>query len=167
MMSVLLVSVGMSAQGPAPKGKSKSNITVSVGGLNCSASAGADAFDVSAWSWGASNPVELFGGGGGAGKASVSSLNVMKAFDACSPLLFGAVVIGKSFPSLTLTQVGTDGSATTVSLTNVRVESWQASGTTGSDAASESVSFAFAKVCLTDGASGGKFCFDLQANKVF
>jgi len=175
-MSVLLVPIGLSAEapqgkspeGPLGKAKGKSALTVTVGGLNCATAAGPETFDVGAWSWGASNPVTIgSGGGSGAGKASVSSLNIMKAFDACSPTLFGAVVTGKAFPTLTLTQVGTDGAATTVNLTEVFVESWQASGTSGSEAASESVSFAFAKVCLTDGASGSKFCYDLKANKTF
>lgn len=165
--SVLLLSVGLSAQGPPAKGsKAKSTITVTLGSLNCATSAGADAFNVLSWSWGASNPVVDFGGGGGAGKPSVSDLNVQKAFDACSPTLFGAVVTGKAFPNLTLTQSNSDGTATTVTLTDVRVSSWQASGSSESDMASESVSFAFSKVCLADG-GGGKFCFDLKANKTF
>ena len=42
-----------------------------------------------------------------------------------------------------------------------------ASGSTASEAATESVSFAFAKVCLADGASGARFCFDIAANKTF
>ena len=31
----------------------------------------------------------------------------------------------------------------------------------------QSVSFAFAKVCLTDGGSGSRFCYDVAANKTF
>ena len=167
--SVALMSAGLAAQGNSGKiGKGKSAITVTLGSLSCSTSAGADAFDVQAWSWGASNPGDTSGGGGGgAGKANISDLNLTKSFDACSPALFGAVVTGKAFPTLTLTQSNNDGTVTTVTLSDVRVSSWQASGSIGSDAAAESASFGFSKVCLVDGSSGGKFCFDLKANKVF
>ena len=167
--SVLVLSVGVAAQGNTGKGTSKpvSTITLALGGLQCTTPVGTDAFRVQAWSWGASNPVVLGGGGGGAGKASLADLNIVKAFDACSPALFGGVVTGKAFPSLTLTQSNSDGTATTLSLTDVRITGWQASGSTASEAATESVSFAFAKVCLADGASGARFCFDVAANKTF
>ena len=164
-----MLSAGVAAQGNSGKGNSKpqSAITLTLGALQCTTPVGADAFSVQSWSWGASNPTVLGGGGGGAGKASVSDLNILKAFDACSPALFGGVVTGKAFPALTLTQSNGDGTATTVTLTDVRVTAWQASGSSASAAASESVSFAFSKVCLADGASGGRFCFDVLANKTF
>ena len=167
--SVLVLSAGLAAQGTPGKGNSKpvSTITLTLGGLQCTTPVGTDAFRVQAWSWGASNPAVLGGGGGGAGKASLSDLNIVKAFDACSPALFGGVVTGKAFPALTLTQSNSDGTATTLSLTDVRVTGWQASGSTASEAATESVSFAFAKVCLADGASGARVCFDVAANKTF
>jgi len=92
---------------------------------------------------------------------------VTKSIDGCSPNLLGAVVTGKHFPTLTLTDSNGDEIATTVTLTDVVVSSWQASGSASSDAAAESVSFAFSKFCLADGASGSKFCYDLKAAKVF
>jgi type VI secretion system secreted protein Hcp len=128
---------------------------------------GSDAFQVLAWSWGASNPVELSSGGAGAGKVNVSDLNITKPFDACSPALLGGVATGKAFPNLTLTASNKDGATTTVTLTDVRISSWQASGSSTSGAAVESASFAFSKVCLSDAASGARFCFDLQSNKTF
>ena len=73
----------------------------------------------------------------------------------------------EALSELTLTQSNSDGTVTTLALTDVIVSSWQASGSVGSEAATESASFAFAKVCLTDGASGSKFCYDLKANKTF
>jgi type VI protein secretion system component Hcp len=97
---------------------------------------------------------------------SISDLNVSKGFDGCSPALFGAVATGKAFPSLTLTQSNNDGTATIVTLTDVHVSSWQASGGAGSESASESVSFTFSKVCLTDGGSGAKVCYDSKTGKV-
>lgn len=165
--------LGLAAQGNSGKGtsnnptKPQSAIAVTLNGLNCSTAAGSDAFSVLAWSWGASNPADLSGSGGGAGKVSVSDVNITKPFDACSPALLGAVATGKHYQTLTLTQSNSDGTVTTLALTDVIVSSWQASGSVGSEAATESTSFAFAKVCLTDGASGAKFCYDLKANKTF
>ena len=166
---VFVLSAGLAAQGPPIKGKGvKSAIGVTLGSLGCSTPLGTDAFEVQAWSWGASNPVDLnAGGGGGAGKVSVSDLNVMKAFDGCSPALLGGVATGKAFPTLTLTANDKDGATTIVTLSEVRVSSWQASGSSASEVAVESVSFSFAKICLTDVTSGAKFCYDLKANKTF
>jgi type VI protein secretion system component Hcp len=165
---VLVLSVGVAAQGPPAKGNAtKSTIAVTIPSLNCSTAVGTDAFDVLAWSWGATNTIDVSGGGGGAGKAAVSDLSIQKPFDACSPALFGAVVTGRAFPTLTLTASNKDGTTTTVTLSDVRVSSWQASGSAANEAAVESASFAFAKVCLTDGAGSAKFCFDIKANKTF
>ena len=165
---VFALSAGLAAQGPQGKGNgAKSAIGVTLGSLGCSTPLGAGAFEVLSWSLGASNPVDLSGGGGGAGKVSVSDLNVMKAFDACSPALLGAVTTGKAFPSLTLTASNKDGTTTTVTLSDVRVSSWQASGSSASEAAVESASFTFSKFCLADGSSGAKFCYDLKLGKTF
>jgi type VI protein secretion system component Hcp len=165
---VLALSAGLAAQGPAGKGSDgKSAIAVTLSSLGCSTPLGTDAFQVLSWSWGASNPVTVSGGGGGEGKVNVSDFNIMKPFDACSPALLGGVATGKAFPSLTLTASNKDGTTTTVTLTDVRISSWQASGSAASDAAVESASFAFSKVCLADGSSGAKFCYDLKANKTF
>jgi len=165
---VFALSAGLAAQGPAAKGSSvKSAIALTLGSLGCSTPLGTDAFEVLSWSWGASNPVDLSGGGGGAGKVNVSDLNVTKPFDACSPALLGGVATGKAFPTLTLTASNKDGTTTTVTLSDVRVSSWQASGSSTSEAAIESASFAFSKVCLADGSSGAKFCYDLKLGKTF
>jgi len=165
---VVALSAGLVAQGPAAKkGDGKSAIAVTLGSLGCSTALGTDAFEVQAWSWGASSPVDVSGGGGGAGKVNVQDLSLTKAFDGCSPALLGGVATGKAFPSLTLAASNKDGSTTTVTLTEVFVSSWQVGGTSTSAAAFESVSFAFSKVCLTDGSSGAKFCYDVKANKTF
>ncbi len=168
--SVLLLSAGVAAQGSQGKGNSKpkSGITLTIVGQQfaCTTSVGAGAFNVLSWSWGASNSTTIggSGGGAGAGQVSLSTLNVLKDFDACSPALFGAVAIGRHFETATLVQSNSDGTVTTLALNDVIVESWQASGSVASEQATESVSFAFAKVCLTDGGSGSRFCHD-AANK--
>jgi type VI protein secretion system component Hcp len=168
VVGVFALSAGLVAQGPPAKGSVKSPIAVTLGTLGCSTPLGTDAFDVLAWSFGASNPVDLsVGGGGAAGKVSVSDLNIQKAFDGCSPALLGAVATGKAFASLTLAATNKDGTTTTVTLSDVRVSSWQASGSSASAAAVESASFAFSKFCVVDGSSGAKFCYDLKASKMF
>jgi type VI protein secretion system component Hcp len=167
MACVLALSTGAAAQGPAAKGKETSAIAVTLGSLNCSTALGSDAFQVLAWSWAASNSFDVSGGGSGAGKVHVQDLNVSKPFDACSPALLGGVATGKAFPSLTLTASNKDGATTTVTLTEVRISSWQASGAATSEAAVENVTFTFSKVCLSDGGSGARFCYDVAANKTF
>jgi type VI secretion system secreted protein Hcp len=175
--AVLLLSTGLAAQGKGNSGNNRNNgnnpkpqsaIGVLVSGLNCTTTAGTDAFSVLAWSWGASNSGDFTsGGGGGAGKVNIQDVSLTKPFDACSPALLGAVATGKHYPSLTLTQSNSDGTVTTLALTDVIVSSWSAAGSVNTEAATENVTFGFAKVCLTDGGSGSKFCYDLKANKTF
>lgn len=168
LAGVVALSAGVAAQGSVAKaGAAKSAIALTLGNLSCSTAIGTDAFAVLSWSWGATNPVDLSGGGAGSGKVNVSDLSVTKAFDACSPALLGAVATGKAFPTLTLSASNKDGTTTTVTLSDVRVSSWQASGNSASEAAVESVGFAFSKVCLADGSSGARFCYDLKAAKTF
>jgi type VI protein secretion system component Hcp len=165
---VFVLSAGVAAQGPPAKGSGKSAIALTLPSLGCSTALGTDTMAVLSWSWGASNPADLISGGGGSGKVNVQDLNIMKAFDACSPALFGAVATGKAFAGpLTLVASNKDGSTTTLTLSDVRVSSWQASGSPSTDAAVESASFAFSKVCLADGASGARFCYDLKLAKTF
>jgi type VI secretion system secreted protein Hcp len=164
---VFALSAGLAAQGPAKGAVVKSPIAITLASLGCSTPVGTDAFEVLAWSLGASNPVDLtVGGGGAAGKVSVSELSITKAFDACSPALLGAVATGKAFTTLTLAASNKDGTTTTVTLTNLRVSGWQVSGSAESAGASESASFTFSKFCVTDGSSGAKFCYDLATGKI-
>ena len=136
--------------------------------MNCTTAAGTGSFTVLSYSWGASNPATIGGGGTGSGKVSISSLNTMKPFDACSPVLFESVSKGTFFKQLTLTQRSPDGQAVSiVALENVVVESWQVSSSTSQAGATESVSFAAQKFCLTDVPSGNKFCYDVVIQKVF
>ena len=167
LCSLLLAAVGF-AQGPpitVPSQKivsPRSQITMNIGGINCTTAAGTNQFAVQSWSWGASNPVTIGGGGAGSGKASVSSLNVMKKFDACSPKLFQSVVAGSHFDAATLTQQDLDGNVLlTVNLTNVFVESWQLSSSNMDAAPTESISFAFEKVCVNEPSSSTKVCYNL------
>lgn len=167
-MSSLLLAIGAAAQGPPQLSKAKINapkstITVNLDGINCSTTAGSNAFAATAWSWGASNPTTIgsASGGAGAGKVSVSSLNVSKNFDQCSPALFFAVASGKHYASATLTQQDSDGNVVlTLAMSQVFVESWQLSGSVNEALPSEAVSFAFEKICVSEPSTSAKVCYN-------
>ena len=168
--AVIIAQQGPPIQSSASPNKSPilSSISISIPGLNCTTPAGTGNFAVLSYSWGASNPVTFGGTGPATGKASISSLNVMKQADACSPVLFDSVARGAFFKLLTLTQRNTDGEAVSVvALENVVVESWQVSASTGQASATESVAFAAQKFCVTDVPSGNKFGYDIAIQKIF
>jgi type VI secretion system secreted protein Hcp len=113
---------------------------------------GKNAFEIFSFSWGASNPVTIGSGtgGAGAGKASLSSFNVMKKTDLASPSLFKACCVGDHFPDMVvvLRKAGGASAADNVFITysfkEVYVESVQWSGSTGGDdTPTESVSIAY------------------------
>lgn len=173
LVAILLTLVAAAAaQGPPQQSKAKVNapksvITVKMDGMNCTTTAGTNQFPVQAWSWGASNPVTIGSGSGGAGagKVSVSSINVMKNFDQCSPALFLAVSSGKESPTMTLTQEDTENNVIlTVSLEHVFVESWQLSGSVEAVYPTESVSFAFQKVCVKEPSNSTTVCYNAGTN---
>lgn len=143
------------------------SIEITVNGLGCSTPAGAGGFSVSSFTFGASNTATTTGGGAGAGKANVSDLQVTKAFNECSPALFGAVVTGKHFASAKLVHADGNGNPVlTVDLTDVLITSYQISGSAGPNVPMESVGFAYGKICITDAASGTKLCYDAAASKI-
>ena len=109
--------------------------------------------DVLSFSMGANNPVGNIGGGGaGAGKVSISSLQIMKHFDAASPAMFQNCCTGKHFPKGQLTLRKAGGTALeylVYHFEKVFVESVQWSGSSGGDdIPTESLSLAFGKIEL-------------------
>lgn len=107
--------------------------------------------NIYSFSWGVSNPASIgVGGGGGAGKATLSSFNVMKATDKASPSLFLACATGKHFPKATVTlrkAGGTQLKYLIYDFEDIFIESVQWSGSSGGDdRPTESLSFAFGKV---------------------
>ena len=112
--------------------------------------------EIFSFSWGASNPVTLGPGAGGAasGRVSISSFNVMKKTDVASPKLFKACCTGDHFAKMIVSlrkQTGTGGQDNFLiyQFDEIYVESIQWSGSTGGDATpTESVSFAFGKVTI-------------------
>ena len=112
--------------------------------------------EIFSFSWGASNPVTIGPGTGGAasGRVSISSFNVMKKTDVASPKLFKACCTGDHFPLMKVSlrkQTGAGGQDNFLiyQFDEVYFESIQWSGSTGGDATpTESVSFAFGKVTI-------------------
>jgi type VI secretion system secreted protein Hcp len=120
------------------------------------------AFEIYSFSWGASNPVTIGSatGGGGAGKVSISSFNIMKKSDAASPPLFLACCKGSHYTNahVVLRKAGGDAlEYLKYDFNEVFVESIQWSGSSGGDdTPTESVSFAFGKCDITYTPQKGK-----------
>lgn len=162
------VTAGWAQDGLArARAAGRSEITVAVDGLNCSTSIGTGSFTALAWSFGASQPETTASGSGAlTGKANLTSLNVTKRADSCSPALFGDVVTGKVMKSLTLVQQDhAKDDVFTLTLSNVIVSAYQLSGEQSSEIPSEQVSFTFSKICVSDSQTGTKFCWDSSTGK--
>ena len=106
-------------------------------------------FQVQSFSWGLSNPVTFQNGGISQGHPSVSSLSIMKSFDAVDPGLINACFTG--FHPHYATLRGFRGSNTTpfldIYMEGVFVESHQMSGATN-NVLSCSASFAFERITI-------------------
>ena len=140
-----------------------STITVAVDGISCNTSVGASAFAARSWSWSAANESTSAGSAGGAARATVSSLSVKKAFDACSASLFNSVTSGRYFPRLTLTQRDSSGNlVATVELSVVLVMSWTVGSSVRDASPDEAVAFSFREVCLSSVGSPRQ-CFDTRS----
>jgi len=114
--------------------------------------------EIYSFSWGASNPTTVGPGSSGlsAGRAAVSSFNVMKKSETSSANLFAACVGGQHYKKTEVylrKATGVDGGQKTFlkyTFEDVMVESIQWSGSSGGDdTPTESVSFAFAKVAVS------------------
>jgi type VI secretion system secreted protein Hcp len=107
------------------------------------------------FSLGAHNPSTIgAGGGGGAGKVSLSPFNLMKVSDKASAALFQACCTGKHFPKAKVTLHKAGGGEAVDFLVyefeKVFIEDIQWSGSSGGDDRPvESVSLAFGKVTIT------------------
>ncbi len=163
-VGLLTVGAGSALVTAAPK--SSAAITIALPDLNCTTALGGDAFEAGSWSWGAEGVYAIGGGGGGAGKSILSALTVSRLTDGCSPALFGAVMQGKHFKTLTLTQLDANGVvSSTVQVEDVVVTGFKLGGTTVA-AAQESLEFTPAgRFRFTDAATGAAFCWEVAANK--
>jgi type VI protein secretion system component Hcp len=169
MMQLLAVGTlvaGAAASASSDRGNDRRNppatIIVAVDGLSCTTALGAGTFAAYSWSWGAANETTSTGGGGGVGRATVADLTIKKVFDACSPILFGAVVDGRHFRSLTLTQ--RDGAGVvvaTLEMSEVFIASWNVGSSVRDAAPTETVAVEATNVCLTS-AGSPRVCYDLR-----
>ena len=100
---------------------------------------------ISAYSWGASNPGSTHsGGGGGAGKVSVSDLNVSKETDAMTPSLVQAVATGEHLQEVAV-QFTNGVFTSSYCLKDALVTSVSNSASVGQDRPFDSVAFNFAR----------------------
>ena len=114
-----------------------------------------DQIDVSAFSWGMTNPAAPGGGGGGgsAGRVSFQDLTVTKAVDAASPPLFAATATGQQVRNAVLTVVSSGDAPEAYlryCLGDVTVASFKQEGT-GSQRPVETVTFRYAQFALAYG----------------
>jgi type VI secretion system secreted protein Hcp len=114
--------------------------------------------EIFSFSWGASNPTTVGSSSAGlsAGKATVSSFNIMKKTDVASPTLFQKCCVGDHFKTANVVMNKASGDKVQplaflkYDFEQVFVESIQWSGSSGGDdSPTESVSFAFGKVTVT------------------
>ena len=112
------------------------------------------AMEIYSFSWGASNPTTIGSTttGSGGGKVSLSSFSCMKKLDNASPNLLKNCCIGDHYKtgSVMLRKAGgAQDIYLQYDLTEVYVESYQVSGSSGGDdQPTESVSFTFAQVTM-------------------
>ncbi|YCM42662.1 type VI secretion system tube protein Hcp [Verrucomicrobiaceae bacterium 227] len=109
-----------------------------------------DEIDVHGIQWKIEADASSAGSGRVRGKAVVGPLKIAKFVDASSPYLALASMQGKSLPEIILAVRGADGAASldylTITLTNVRVDSYEIKTTEGDAKPSEEVSFSFERI---------------------
>jgi type VI secretion system secreted protein Hcp len=128
------------------------------------------AMPILSYSFGASNPATIGSGGGGsgAGKVSLSSLNMLRSVDRSSSMLLDDVASGKHLQNAVFTaQWGSGSSAASAKyeLSGVFVESVQHSGSGGGPPV-ESLSLAFEKIkwTFTDSSGTSSGSWDITTN---
>ena len=140
-----------------------------------------DEIDLESWSWGATlaGPPARGRGGAGAGKVSLQDFHFVMKLNRASPALMKACVTGQHIKMATLAarKAGKgQQDYLTFKFHDVLISSYQTGGSEAAAVApTDSVSFNFAKIEVEyreqkpDGsfAVGGKFGYDLKANKSF
>jgi type VI protein secretion system component Hcp len=92
-------------------------------------------------------------------------LSATKLFDECSPALFGAVVAGKRFASVDLTQNDGKGNAILrINLKNAAISSYQIGGSQSNDSPRESIQIDFQKICISEPSTSTSVCYDRGTN---
>ena len=110
---------------------------------------------VQSFSWGGANASTIgVTGGGGGGKGTLSSLNIMKKADATSPKFFQKCMEGEHIPKASLTLLKSGGKESVdfikYELETVYVDAFQNTGSEGGDdTPTEAVSMSFGKCTST------------------
>lgn len=135
-----------------------------------------DSIQIDSFSWGMVQTGSFSaGGGGGAGKVSMSDISVMKYLDKASCDLMYHCASGKHIPSalITIRKAGDKPlEYLKIKLTDILVSSVQHSGSGGGDNLSESLSLNFAKIEVEyqeqkadgSGSPAGKFGWNVKEN---
>lgn len=140
-----------------------------------------DEIEVLSFSWGVTNPSSPggAGGGGGAGRATFNDLSIVHRIDKATPKLLEACATGKHLPEATITHRKAGKGQLDyliVKMSDVTITAVVHGGSTGnSEAGTETVAMAFAKVALdykpqkADGSldTAVHFGYDLNAHKTF
>lgn len=127
--------------------------------------------ELESWSWGASNPSVVGGGGTGAGKANFQDLHFTCSLDKASPQLFLACASGTHIPSakLFVRKAGGQQDYYIITLTDILVTSFnQAPGSSADTTPAQSFSFNYAKIEWSYRAADGSAVnggWDIIANK--
>jgi type VI protein secretion system component Hcp len=105
-------------------------------------------------------------------KSQLSQVQISKAFDACSAILFKNLVQGTVIPQLTLTQLVPDTKTgffkplMTVILTSAMIASYELKGEDSDESSrdnpGEQVSFYFTTIKITNLDNGSSFCWDVS-----
>jgi type VI secretion system Hcp family effector len=146
------------------------DVFANIEGLQCQGMSTASRFPgaivVRSLSGGTSNSsVVGTGGGGGPGKPIPAPLKIAKDFDACSPLLFRAAVLGQHLNRVTISFVANNDNSPVffeIQLTDALVQDITLGANDALNETAESVSFIFRRLKLTDrvilptGAPGGQ-----------
>ncbi len=125
-------------------------------------------FEISSYSFGASNAgSSAMGGGMGTGKVKMNDFHIIAKSGKASPMLFQAVASGKHFPKATITAVS-GGNTITWDLQDVLITSYQATAS-NTETPTDEFSFNFTKI-QTEYKSGSgssdviKAGWDVKAN---
>jgi type VI secretion system secreted protein Hcp len=138
---------------PAPNPAAASDYLLEIDGIKGESSdkKHKDTIEIESFSWGATNSgVRSSGGGGGAGKVSISEIVVTKLVDRSSPLLFKRAVTGEHIKKATLFVRKAGGSQQEymkLTLSDVLVSSYKTAPSEGSDSVPQDrVSLNFSKI---------------------
>ncbi len=151
-LAVLLGGVAVTAQGNSDKVSSQPVGTMQIASL---AGASGPIYD---FGFAVTNNFTPVGGGGGAGKASLTAVEVTRRPDAASPLLFRNAVLGVQMPSVQLNVFGAGKSSQEAMYV---LNDAFVSGFSSNDGL-ERVSFTYRTIEVLVG--GAQFCFDLSTN---